>query len=200
MHFLRHRILASVGFAILLAGAVPAAEPVSVYLDFDGRPSDVSVEVMKNETNALMQAAGLRIDWRLLKSNTGRERSHRLVVVRFTGKCATGEFLPPQKDENNVVTLGTTAVADGNVLPYSEVECDAVRRFLPENRLSGNRREKDSVLGRAMGRVLAHELYHALLRTTKHGHSGLMRAVHTPRELRSKSVAFMPSDLTALKQ
>lgn len=147
----------------------------------------------------LMNPAGLDLQWRLLKANTGKERMDRLVVVRFTGQCATGTALPAAKKENNVVTLGTTAVAEGEVLPYSEVECDAVRRFLPESKLAGSRREKDFAMGQAIGRVLAHELYHAVWRTTVHGRSGLTRAIHTPRELRSGTLRFSAAEIATLK-
>jgi hypothetical protein len=42
---------------------------------------------------------------------------------------------------------------------------------------------RDGVVGRAIGRVLAHEIGHVLLRTTDHTARGLMRAVQYPDEL-----------------
>jgi hypothetical protein len=38
-------------------------------------------------------------------------------------------------------------------------------------------------MGRALGRVLAHEIGHVLLAVRQHDRSGLMRAVFTPAEL-----------------
>jgi hypothetical protein len=199
MHSLLRRV-PWFGFGLLVgASCLCAAEPVAVYLEFDGAPSPDSVEAMKREVATLIASSGLTIEWRLLAQRTAQERSPRLVVVRFTGKCATGSYLKPAEDEDGSVRLGGTVVESGEVLPFSEVRCDAVRQFLPEWRLPGNRHEKDRVLGRALGRVLAHELYHVLLRTTHHGHKGIAKAVETPGELRADSFAFAPSDLAALK-
>lgn len=41
----------------------------------------------------------------------------------------------------------------------------------------------DAVLGRVLGRALAHEIGHFLLRTTRHSPQGLMRAQQPAREL-----------------
>jgi hypothetical protein len=42
---------------------------------------------------------------------------------------------------------------------------------------------REQVVGRAMGRVIAHEIGHVLLRTTRHAPHGLMRAVQRADEL-----------------
>ena len=42
---------------------------------------------------------------------------------------------------------------------------------------------REAVVGRALGRVLAHEIGHVLMRTTQHTPRGLMRAVQYPKEL-----------------
>jgi hypothetical protein len=171
-----------------LAGVLLAGDPVSVYLSFDGRPSLDALEAMKSEAAGLVERAGLTLDWRWLATNTGREGAHRLVVVHFTGSCASGVRLAPLKAPSSVVTLASTAMESGRVLPYSEVRCDAVRRFLPQIESAVSRRERDLVLGVALGRVLAHELYHAVLRNSHHSYSGLAKAIQTPEELMSQSL------------
>ena len=55
-----------------------------------------------------------------------------------------------------------THVSDGNVLPFSEVECDKIASSIRPEMSKSQWHDRDSVLGRAMGRVLAHELYHML--------------------------------------
>ena len=42
---------------------------------------------------------------------------------------------------------------------------------------------REQVVGRAIGRVIAHEIGHVLLRTTGHAPHGLMRAVQRADEL-----------------
>ncbi|MFN7995869.1 MAG: hypothetical protein U0Q18_19815 [Bryobacteraceae bacterium] len=155
---------------------------------------------MKSEAAGLLEPAGVNLEWRLLEANTGHESSHRPVVVRFTGTCASGTGMDaPPTQHNGTTILGTTAVVSGAVLPYSEVKCDAVRQFLPENQLPGNRHDRDLVLGKALGRILAHELYHALLRTKHHAHAVVAGAVQTPTDLRRDTLAFSPADFANLK-
>ena len=45
-------------------------------------------------------------------------------------------------------------------------------------------------MGRAMGRVLAHELYHIFGETRKHGSSGVASAYHTRGELLAPEFNF----------
>jgi hypothetical protein len=44
-------------------------------------------------------------------------------------------------------------------------------------------RDRDEVFGRAMGRVVAHELYHILGRTIQHTHHGVSKALQSPFDL-----------------
>ena len=157
------------GFLTLLAQVLTAASPVAVYLDFEEPPSDAAVEAMRKEASSVLDRVGIQIAWRLVSANQGNEPFERLVVVKLTGGCACGGFLPRAHES---LILGTTAVADGRVLPYSQVPCDAVRRLLPEIEYASDRRAGDAALGRVLGRVLAHELYHAVLGTVHHADSG----------------------------
>jgi hypothetical protein len=113
------------------------------------------------------------------------------VVVTLTGKCACGGFL---KSTREILVLGTTAVDSGHVLPFSQVRCDAVRRLLPEVEYAADRRTGDAALGRVLGRVLAHELYHAVLGTTHHASSGLAKGFQSTEELKSDEISFEGGD------
>lgn len=146
---------------------------------------------MRKEANAVLDHVGIKIAWRMVSENQGDEPFERLVVVKFTGKCASGGFLQGTRE---TLVLGTTAVVDGAVLPYSQVRCDAVRRVLPSIEYGAHGRAADNALGRVMARVLAHELYHALLGTVRHGSSGLAKGFQTTEELRSGEVAFYGGD------
>jgi hypothetical protein len=48
--------------------------------------------------------------------------------------------------------------------------------------------ERDEMLGRAMGRVFAHELYHVLGRTRHHGAGSVDRSNYTVRELTDETL------------
>jgi hypothetical protein len=175
------------GLLTLLAPVLIAASPVGVYLDFDQTPSNAAVEAMRKEASGILGRVGIGIAWRLVSENRGDEPFERLVVVKLTGGCACGGFMPRTRE---ILVLGTTALADGLVLPYSQVRCDAVRRLLPEIEYASDRRVGDAALGRVLGRVVAHELYHVVLGTVHHAASGLAKGFQNTVELMSDEISF----------
>jgi hypothetical protein len=181
------RIPVLVGLLTLFAPALIAASPVGVYLDFDESPSKPAMEAMRKEASRLLGRVGIRIAWRLVSENQGNEPFERLVVVKLTGECACRGFLPRTRE---TLVLGTTAVDSGRVLPFSQVRCDAVRRVLPEIEYAADRRVGDAALGRVLGRVVAHELYHAVLGTVHHAASGLAKGFQTTVDLTSGDISF----------
>jgi hypothetical protein len=180
------------GFLALLARALmAAASPVGVYLDFDENPSNVAVEAMRKEASSVLNRVGIKIEWRLVSENQGNEPFERLVVIKLTGGCASRGFL---QATHEILVLGTTAVVDGRVLPYSQVRCDAVRRLLPDIEFASDRQHGDRALGRVLGRVLAHEVYHGVLGTPHHTASGLAKGFQTTDELKSDELSFEGGD------
>jgi len=180
-----------VGLTVLLAQAGIVASPVGVYLDFEEPPSEATVEAMRKEAAGALYRVGIPVAWRLVSENQGNEPFERLVVVKLTGGCSCRGFL---KFTREILVLGTTAVVDGRVLPYSEVRCDAVRRLLPDIEFAADRRAGDAALGRVLGRVLAHELYHAVLGTPHHGASGLAKGFQSTDDLKSDELPFDSRD------
>jgi hypothetical protein len=179
---------------LLLARILLAASPVGVYLDFDSPPSEATVDSMRKEAALDLDRVGIPIAWRMVSENRGNEPFERLVVVKFTGQCSCGGFL---RGTREILILGTTAVVDGHVLPYSQVRCDAVRRLLPDIEYASDRRIGNVALGRVLGRVLAHELYHAVLGTPHHSVSGLAKGFQTTDELKSDDFRFDAADWEA---
>ncbi len=97
--------------------------------------------------------------------------------------------------------LGFTKVVHGRVLPYTEVECDRVREALSYLVPGADRRACQKAMGVALGRVVAHALYHVLARTTAHAADGLAKASHSLEELVSpKELDFRTEDSRAIGQ
>lgn len=96
--------------------------------------------------------------------------------------------------------LGQTQVVDGQVLPFADVRCDTIRQLIARELSRQPRQEREDVLGRAMGRVLAHELYHIVLRTTTHGRNGLAREAQSSYDLTADRDDFSPADERRLSQ
>lgn len=189
--------------ALLASGqTVPKANPnpsVGVFMDFDGdsAPGAAPLEIMKNEVDKLLKPSGISLNWRLAKENRGNQAFSGLVVLKFNGKCRVEGWtspveMPPASDFGSLgeeSTLGATRVAGGRVLPYSEVECDAIKKALAYLPPGTGRKEEQRALGLAMGRVVAHELYHVLASTTAHAVRGLANATESLQDLIS------PADL-----
>jgi hypothetical protein len=178
--------------AASLIWTVPVKHPaVGVFIDFDATPSARSLEAMKKEAAKILNSAGYELDWRALKQNHGNESFANVVVVKFHGKCRL-EY-PLSQPTRTDVTVASTLVDRGRVLPFSDVQCDEVRKALPYARQGDRQR----ALGRALGRVVAHELYHLLANTTKHAGAGLAAASHDWAELFSGVAAFREKDFPA---
>ncbi|HZS50652.1 MAG TPA: hypothetical protein VFA54_07320 [Bryobacterales bacterium] len=190
---------AGVLLAALSASIAGAQTHVAVFMAFDEKPSPVSVAEMKAETARILRSAGLLLDWRPLSQRLAAEAFGGLAVMRFKGACRADKFQAPfgpleRESETEPVTLGWTAVRDGRVLPFSEVECDQIRNTLGPMRLA----QKDLMLGRALGRVVAHELYHIVAETARHGRAGVAKPFHTPDDLRRDGASFEEEDRAAI--
>jgi hypothetical protein len=176
--------------ALVAQCQTPVLHPsVGVFLDFDSVPGKLSLEVMKKEVDALLKPSGVSLDWRLSEENHGDESFAGLVVLKFKGKCKV-ESWNPESVPGQTTALGTTAVSNGRILPFSEVKCDAVKEALSYLRPDANQGERQNAFGLAMGRVVAHEIYHVLARTGAHAAHGLAKAAESLQDL--VSIQGMP--------
>jgi hypothetical protein len=163
-----------------------AVRPVTIYTQFAHPPAVVSIEEMKIELDAIMVPLDLQFDWRSLEQASGREASAELVVVSFKGECQS-EWRPQQLQKG---PLGWTHMADGAILPFADVDCDRIRDLMTHSLAMAVPPERARMLGRAMARVLAHELYHFLMNTTRHSSSGIAKASYTAAELTCPYLRF----------
>ena len=90
---------------------------------------------------------------------------------------------------------------NGRVLPFSEVRCDEVRKALSYLAPAASPEQRQVALGMAMARVVAHELYHMLARTTRHAMHGLARASQPlPELVSSRKMVFERQDREAIRK
>jgi hypothetical protein len=169
---------------------------VGVFLQFDAVPSRAAVEVMKREVDALLKPSGVSLNWRLADENRGAESFANLVLLKFLGKCRADVPLEGRTAavSGRAGTLGATKVVDGRVLPFSEVRCDAVTQALSYLRPEANGVQRQQALGLAMGRVVAHELYHVLANVTAHATLGMAKAVESLDDLVSTRPSFFSAE------
>jgi hypothetical protein len=158
-------------------GPVP---PIAVYAGFRQEPPAAVMDALRREVAAIMDPIAPPFEWRSLANVTGGEVSEELAVVNFTGACDPSDLMPRSLAPG---PLGLTHASDGIILPFCEVNCDRIRQFLRTALVALPLNKRETVFGRAVARVLSHELYHIFAKTAHHDGAGIARATFTSREL-----------------
>lgn len=192
-------------YALCLAlGILPAfgeprgvqAAPITLYTSFQHEPPPAVVEALQDELEQIMTPIGLHFTWRSLSGVRGNEISVELAVITFKGRCDLAGLLTRNAPPG---ALGWTHVSDGNILPFSDVDCDRIRSFVQGTLSTIPRDDREEAFGRAVGRVLAHELYHIFANTQKHGSCGVAKEAYTVQDLMSDDFEFEGSQGEALR-
>ena len=151
---------------------------------------------MQSEVQAIMAPMGIRFEWHALDSSQESPVAVELAVITFKGECDSRGFYPR---DTNPGALGWTHISDGVILPFAVVDCGAVRGFIQRELLSLRADVRCQAFGRALGRVLAHELYHIFANTKRHGAEGVGRSVYSPQDLLAPDFQFEARESTSLK-
>jgi hypothetical protein len=175
----------------------PSASTLVVYLSAGAAPS--TLPFARREAESLMQSAGYAVEWR--DSRDRRGDAANLVFVELTGNCAAPSSpFPATVAVEPGRSLATTAVQDGAVLPFTRVDCAALRGVLAPALDREAPARRAFLLGRAMGRLVAHELYHALARTRDHAASGIGKPCFSAADLVSERFEFEAVAINRLRQ
>jgi len=174
-----------------LFATVASAEGITIVLDFDGPHSEQTVKEMKREFEGIVKGTPLQVGWRT-REQAQHEAAANLMVVRFKGKCVI-EPVPFLYDERGPMAFAYST--DGVVQPFSEVACDKVTTAVRSAMFGGDYAKADLLLGRALGRVLAHEVVHMLSGSGEHGHEGVARRSLSGNQLIAPELHLAPEDL-----
>jgi hypothetical protein len=174
---------------LALWAALPAPGQVgsiALYTEFEHQPSPVVVQALREEVASLMAPGGLRFEWRALPADD-RQVTMELAVVAFKGQCGllspAGNFQPEDR-------LGWSHMSDGVMLPFADVDCGAVRAFVDKSLNGMPAQSREKIFGRAIGRVLAHELLHVFARTAHHSSHGVDQPAFSVDELLADRLVF----------
>src|ERR1017187_3581178 len=194
--------LLNLGVPVSLADSTsPSALELVVYLKVDAKQPAGTIDWMKRELTPLMRSAGYRVEWRDPQTAKGVAAADALVVVELHGACgiSPGTFVaePPIDSLNS---LASTSVSEGRVLPFASVHCSNLNRTLAPALVSEAGARRDFLYGRALARVLAHELYHMIVSTRGHTGDGVSKPCFTMGDLLSKRFKFDPAVLAKFRQ
>ena len=170
---------------------IGVCEGLTILLKFESEASPSALTELKKESESVLKNTGLQLAWSLGEEYDPSKSATDLVIVKFKGHCAM-ETYPQLIDERG--PLAWTWSTDGEVLPYSEVSCDKVRNSIRKVMHGGDYARGDELLGRAVGRVLAHELVHILANSKQHGKDGVAKTALSPANLIAERISLQEAD------
>jgi hypothetical protein len=181
------------------AGATDAA--LVVYLRAGGSQPAAPLAEMKREVGSLMSQAGYRVEWRSLDAPRGEEgEASMLAVLELNGTCGLAAgYGAAERPLGSHTSLATTSITDGQVMPFSSLNCTALTRSVSASLGQEAGARRDFLYGRAMARVVAHELYHVLMRTTEHARGGVARSCFSTADLLTERFEFEGATLARLR-
>jgi hypothetical protein len=177
------------------ADTVAPARALTVVLDFRDPHSGPAVLAMEHEIEHILSGTGVTLDWRI-RGESPPETSGTLVVVRFKGRCML-EPVGYLYDERG--PLAYTYSTDGQMQPFSEVACDRVVTSVRLGMFGGDYAHADQLFGRALGRVVAHELVHILSGEASHANAGVERRALSPDNLLAPELRLEPADVERVR-
>ena len=154
--------------------------------------SRVALHEMTREADQILKHSGIRLNW--MFGEAAPVVNGLLVVVKLRGHCD----MDGPAAKLLVGPLGWSYAVNGTVLPFSDLACDNIRGSVQAALLPDFRSRANILLGRAMGRVLAHELYHIVADTSEHGQEGVAKAALSPRQLTSGPLELQPAENAAM--
>ncbi len=154
------------------------------------------VAALKSELAEIWRGEAVQLNWRAIESVQPGDSFEDLVVVHFRGDCHVHPLQPFLIDERGpqaVSALAYSATVNGEVQPFSSVLCERVERSVQSAMKPNQRRSASKLYGRALGRVLSHELYHVLNQTKDHEEQGLAKKSLTGQQLIAPKFRFDPA-------
>jgi hypothetical protein len=154
-----------------------------------------TIRSAQREAGTLLRDAGVDLTW----LDCGRGSEPGADTAACETRLTANEVVlhvakSPKGETGSDVALGTSLIAAHDRRPtFSRVYFDRVLAF------AATARADAAVI---LGRAIAHELGHLLLRTNRHPSSGLMRATWLSAELRSTDPgmwAFLPQEAIDLR-
>jgi hypothetical protein len=163
---------------------------LTVILYFKGTHSRATLAAMERETELILGSSGVRVRWAMLGEEPPAVEND-LVVMRFNGSC---EFDPSPQASGKPGPLAFAWSSGGEILPFGEVNCDRIVKSARGAMSSGDYARANQLVGRAMGRVLAHELLHILTGSPHHSTMGISQPALSGRQLIEEVLPLSDAD------
>jgi hypothetical protein len=157
---------------------------LTVLVDFENPHSDISLQAMRLNLGQILNPAGIAVDVELKSDLPPDPQFADLVIFKMKGSCSMNARPMPigaLSDERG--PLAMAYASDGEILHFGEVECDRLRHSLIRILGPAATPKSQIALGRAMAKVIAHEIYHMVGNAKDHTHHGLTKTSLSGDEL-----------------
>lgn len=181
-------------FVMAATATRPTPSGLTVIMDFRGPHSDSSIREMERESGNILRSTGLEVDWKLRSQAEGATFPD-LVVMTFKGSC---KFDPGPTVYDELGPLASTKTTDHLIQPFGQVDCDHVVQSARSAMFGGDFAHADVLVGRALGRVVTHELVHMLTHSAEHGHGGVFESALSGKQLIAPTLQLSSLDIDRL--
>ena len=196
---MRSVVVSTVLAAIVVATglAIPTSTSrLTVVMDFKGPWSALAAREMKRESARILSPAGGCVDWKLRGEALSGADASNLFVMTFHGSC---QFDPQPPVYDELGPYARTHETNGEVQPFGDVDCTRVVSSARYAMSGSDFERQDYLVGRALGRVVAHELVHMVTRSEDHGHAGVQKAALSGRELIGAPLPLEAAEVNQLR-
>ncbi len=172
-------------------------EDLFVLAAFDRSPDTAAVEHMRQETARIFADTGATLAWRTRTQPGIMPPGAVRVTLQLHGSCRVEPNMLSLAEDG---PMGWVESHGGEMLSLIDVDCDRISAMVWQNRGTLPLPLVVRAFGRALGRVLAHELYHYVTQSPAHGASDLFRPAMTSRDLMLPDVRFEPAEIEVLRK
>jgi hypothetical protein len=177
----------------------PARQTVTVVLDFEHPDPAAPLKALQQELSRILAPAGLEIDVEIKSALPQSSNFHDLVLFKMKGSCTMNALrIGALSDERGALAM--THSVDGEMLGFGEVECNRVRVSIQRALGTGNLAAQEPVYGKALARVMAHELYHMLVQSSVHTKQGVTKERLSGWELSQENLKLSDAALEAFRK
>jgi hypothetical protein len=151
----------------------------------------------EEEAGVLLRPAGAEVAFHLMPGQVEVDASPIIVSVHLHGDCVDWSTAPLPSGE---FRLAHVTRVDADIQPFVHIDCGAVAGYLAETLHFERGVRANRIWGRALARVLAHELYHFLIGTAHHqAQTGLFSRIMSRHTLTCTRPHFTSNQIQALR-
>jgi hypothetical protein len=152
-----------------------------------------AAQAAQQELQRLLTPTGIDMVWRTPEARKSGEQFDRVVVISFDGLCSeagANAAVPLKKPLDSQISLADSSVSNGSVLPFFRVDCGYLVQMLATALRPMTAEHRSAAIGRALARVMAHEIYHIVGETTAHQARGVAKESFSVQDLIGETFDF----------